>query len=103
MAVEKGSLCISSTGDDWQYSSSLCLVDSMPNNKLLVRLPGSHMDLENLAKRIRETCIQAARRAYEDAGILGLCEEGRWEAAVDALKTVDLAPLLREFKRPPAE
>jgi hypothetical protein len=61
------------------------------------------MDSNDLVKRIRETCIEAARRAYEDAGILGLCEEGRWEAAVDALKTVELAPLLRDFKRPPAE
>jgi hypothetical protein len=27
----------------------------------------------------------------------GLCAEGRWEAAVGALKTVELAPLLHEF------
>jgi hypothetical protein len=57
------------------------------------------MDLEDLTKRIRDTCIEAALQAYEDAGIQGLCEEGRWEAAVGALKTVDLAPLLREFKQ----
>jgi hypothetical protein len=61
------------------------------------------MELEDLVKRIRETCIQAALQAYEDAGILGLCEEGRWEAAVDALRTVDLAPLLRELKHLPEE
>ena len=61
------------------------------------------MDLEDLVKRIRETCIQAALQAYEDAGILGLCEEGRWEAAVDALRTVELAPLLRELIHPPPD
>jgi hypothetical protein len=54
------------------------------------------MDLENLAKRIRETCIEVVLQAYEDAGIQGLCAEGRWEAAISALRTIDLAPLLRE-------
>jgi hypothetical protein len=56
------------------------------------------MDLEDLAKRIRDTCIEAVLQAYEDAGMQGLCAEGRWEAAVDALRTVELAPLLRELK-----
>jgi hypothetical protein len=55
------------------------------------------MDLEDLANRVRQACLEAALQAYEDAGIQGLCAEGRWEAAVSALRTVDLAPLLREF------
>ena len=58
--------------------------------------------MEDLAKRIRETCIEAVLKAYEDAGMQGLCAEGRWEAAVSALTTIDLAPLLREFKQPSA-
>ena len=57
--------------------------------------------MEDLARRIREKCIEAALQAYEDAGMQGLCEEGRWEAAVSALRTVDLAPLLREFEQSP--
>lgn len=61
------------------------------------------MDLEDLAKRIRHACLEAVLQAYEDAGIQGLCAEGRWEAAVSALKTVELAPLLREFKQPSAD
>ena len=56
------------------------------------------MEVEDLAKRIRARCIEAVLQAYEDAGIQGLCEEGRVEAAIDALRTVDLAPLLRELK-----
>ena len=56
------------------------------------------MELEDLAKRIRDACLEALLQAYEDAGVQGLCAEGRWEVAVGALKTVDLAPLLREFK-----
>ena len=34
------------------------------------------MELEDLAKRIRDACLQAALQAYEDAGIQGLCAEG---------------------------
>jgi hypothetical protein len=60
------------------------------------------MDVEDLAKRIREVCLDAVLQAYEDAGIQGLCAEGRWEAAVVALRTVDLAPLVREFQQPSA-
>jgi hypothetical protein len=56
------------------------------------------MDLEDLAKSIRAACVEAVLQAYEDAGMQGLCAEGRWEAAVDALRTFDLVPLLREFQ-----
>ena len=59
------------------------------------------MEVEDLAKRIRARCIEAVLQAYEDAGIQGLCEEGRVEAAIDALRTVDLAPLLRELDGSP--
>ena len=59
------------------------------------------MEVEDLAKRIRARCIEAVLQAYEDAGIQGLCEEGRVEAAIDALRTVDLAPLLRELAGSP--
>ena len=49
------------------------------------------MDLEDLAKRIRDACLEAVVGAYDDAGIQGLCVEGGWEAAVGALRTLDLA------------
>lgn len=58
------------------------------------------MDPEDLAKRIRDACLEAVLQAYEDAGVQGLCAEGRWEAAVGALRTLDLAPLLDEFQHP---
>jgi hypothetical protein len=61
------------------------------------------MELEDLAKRIRDACIDAVLQAYEDAGVQGLCAEGRWEAAVSALRTVELAPLLREFEEAPSD
>lgn len=55
------------------------------------------MNLEDLAKRIRQACLEAITQAYEDGGIQGLCAEGRWELALGALRTLDLMPLLRDF------
>lgn len=49
-----------------------------------------------LAEAVRRACIEAALAAYEDAGVLGLCAEGRWEAAVGALQALDLQALLRK-------
>ena len=39
---------------------------------------------------LRHALIAAALAAYEDAGLSGLCVEGRWEAAVDAMRRVEL-------------
>jgi len=43
-----------------------------------------------VAEVVRKACIEAALAAYEDAGISGLCAEGRWEAAVSAMQSLDL-------------
>lgn len=43
---------------------------------------------------IRQAFVEAAARAWDDAGLAGLCAEGRWEAALQALRSVDVAPLL---------
>lgn len=43
-----------------------------------------------LAEAVRRACIEAALAAYEDAGVSGLCAEGRWEAAVSAMQSLDL-------------
>lgn len=61
------------------------------------------MDLDDLAKRIRDACLDMVLQAHEDAGVQGLCAEGRWEAAVSALRTLELAPLLRELKHSSAD
>ena len=34
------------------------------------------MDLEDLAKRIRDACLESVRQAYEDAGVQGLLCRG---------------------------
>jgi hypothetical protein len=47
-------------------------------------------ELRLLAEAVRDACVQAALLAYEDAGIQGLCAEGRWECAVGAIHGIDL-------------
>lgn len=44
----------------------------------------------NIAEAVRKACLKAAQEAYENAGISGLCEEGRWECAVAAVRSLDL-------------
>ncbi len=39
---------------------------------------------------VRAECLKAAMLAYDDAGIRGLCHEGRWECALDAIGHLDL-------------
>jgi len=57
------------------------------------------MDVQILAQRIRNACVEAALQAYDDAGLQRLCAEGRWEVAIGALKTLDLTSLLCEFQQ----
>lgn len=47
-------------------------------------------DRREIAEAVRQACIDAALTAYEEAGVLGLCAEGRWEAAVSAIQSLDL-------------
>lgn len=55
--------------------------------------------MKALAEAVRRACVEAALAAYEEAGILGLCHEGRWEYAVQAIRALDLDRLLDD---PPA-
>jgi hypothetical protein len=48
-----------------------------------------------IAEAVRQACIAAALRAYEDGGLSGLCQEGRWEYAVDAMRGLHLRPLVQ--------
>jgi len=47
-----------------------------------------------VAEKVRHALIDAAIRAHEDAGVRGLCDEGRWEVAVDAMRSLDLTTLV---------
>jgi hypothetical protein len=52
-----------------------------------------------IAEAIRRACMDAAVQAYEDAGLSGLCQEGRWECAVDAIRGLNLHVTLQTFRR----
>jgi hypothetical protein len=47
-----------------------------------------------LVETVRAACLNAALAAYEDAGIRGLCADGRWEAALAAIRHIDLSGVL---------
>jgi hypothetical protein len=47
-----------------------------------------------VAERVRTACIEAAVRAYQQAGIAGLCHEGRFEVALSALQMLDIDNLV---------
>jgi hypothetical protein len=56
------------------------------------------MNPTELAEAIRNACLQAAFKAYDDAGVQGLCEAGRWEAAVGAIESLNLPHLLETLR-----
>lgn len=43
-----------------------------------------------LGEAVRRACVEAALAGYEGAAISGLCHEGAWEAAVSAIRSLDL-------------
>jgi hypothetical protein len=47
-----------------------------------------------LARRLKARCLELLAQAHEDAGVQGLCAEGRWEAALGALERADPRELL---------
>jgi len=57
------------------------------------------MDEETLVASIRGAFVEAAVRAWDEAGMAGLCAEGRWEAVLGALRSVSVAPLVNASER----
>ena len=51
-----------------------------------------------IAEAIRAACLQAAQQGYERAAADGLCDEGALEVALDSIRSLDIADLLRELK-----
>lgn len=57
-------------------------------------------ELLAVAQAVRDACVQAALDGHEQAGMSGLCAEGRWEMAIDAIQSVDLKAVLRGLSQP---
>jgi len=54
------------------------------------------IDVIQVAEVVRAACIEAALRGYEEAKISGLCHEGAWECAVDAVRMLDVNQFVDE-------
>jgi hypothetical protein len=53
-------------------------------------------DARKVAEEVRGALVRAALMAYEDAAIRGLCCEGAWEVAVDAMRGLDLSRVMAQ-------
>jgi hypothetical protein len=56
-----------------------------------------------IADQIRHALIERALAAFDDASMQGLCCEGAWEAAISALRHLDLSGVLEQPPRPVAD
>lgn len=59
-----------------------------------------------VAEALKRACIATALAAYEDAKMRGLCHEGAWECAIEALRSLDanaLAATLSRESAPPGD
>lgn len=49
---------------------------------------------DTAAETVRQACIEAAREGYQEAAMLGLCDEGALEAAISAIQNLNLDTVL---------
>jgi hypothetical protein len=54
-----------------------------------------------VAEALKRACIETALAAYEDAKVRGLCHEGAWECAIEALRSLDAGALAAAAARNP--
>lgn len=53
-----------------------------------------------VASAVLVRCRESMITAYEEGGLSGLCAEGRWELALDSLKSLDLRAITERALRP---
>jgi len=59
-------------------------------------IPIGGSEEQRIAQVVKRACLQAALEGYESAAMSGLCHEGAWEAAISAIKMLDVEATLRE-------
>ena len=57
-------------------------------------------DVRELAEKVRQSCIQAAKDAFEDASLNGLCRDGALEAAIGAMQSINVEELVTNYRMP---
>ena len=45
---------------------------------------------QKIAEATQRALVEVALQAYEEAGLSGLCAEGRWEVAIGAMRGYDV-------------
>ena len=58
----------------------------------------NEIEPHEIAEAVRQACIAAALAAYEDAGMNGLCHEGRWECSVDAMRALNIEAIVEQIE-----
>jgi hypothetical protein len=53
--------------------------------------------IRTVAEKIRAAYLETAIGSYEDAAANGLCAQGAWEVAVDAMRRLQVDELLKEL------
>lgn len=57
----------------------------------------SSREMRAVAEKIRAAFVETALNSYEDASANGLCAQGAWECAVDAMRRVEITDLLKSL------
>jgi hypothetical protein len=60
-------------------------------------MPPPTSEIQELAEKIRNACVQTALTAYENARMDGLCPQGAWESAIGAMQQLDVESLVRQL------
>jgi hypothetical protein len=47
-----------------------------------------------IAAATKRALVEIALQAYEEAGLSGLCAEGRWEVAIGAMRNYDVRKIV---------
>lgn len=50
-----------------------------------------------IGEAVRAACVRAALEGYEQARMDGLCNEGALEVALDAIRSLDVARVIRQI------
>jgi pentatricopeptide repeat protein len=51
-----------------------------------------------IAQTVRDACISAVKRGFQDASMNGLCKEGSIEAAISAIQLLDMEKIIAESR-----
>lgn len=67
-----------------------CKVNFRIKRRIMKNKEEISSDERELAREVREACVDAAREGFKDASMRGLCAEGAMEAAIGAIEKLDL-------------